>query len=72
MIRKIRTQAALALNTKPRELSFKGALNIIKSFRERDILCEKNNKIAALLQAISHKIVVNLNFILFFRIFSIY
>jgi hypothetical protein len=47
MIRKIMAQAALMRNTKPRELSFKGALNIIKSFRERGILCEGNDKMYA-------------------------
>jgi IS4 transposase len=60
MIRKIMAQAALAHNTKPRELSFKGALNIIKSFRERGILSESNDKMyTTLLQAIARKIVGN-------------
>jgi hypothetical protein len=47
-------------NTKPRELSFKGALNVIKSFRERGILFESDEKIyAALLKAIARKKVGN-------------
>jgi hypothetical protein len=60
MIRKMMVQAALIHNKKPRELSFKGALNVIKSFRERGILFESNDKIyEALLKAIARKIVGN-------------
>jgi hypothetical protein len=60
MIRKIMVQSALIHNKKPRELSFKGALNVIKSFRERGILSENNDRIyEALLRAISRKVVGN-------------
>jgi hypothetical protein len=60
MIRKIMAQSALVYNKKPRELSFKGALNVMKSFRERGLLSEGNDKIyAALLKAIARKIVGN-------------
>lgn len=60
MIRKIMVQAALVHDKKPRELSFKGALNVIKSFRERGILSESNEKIyAALLKAIVSKKIGN-------------
>jgi len=53
-------QAAITHNTYPRELSFKGALNIIKSFRERGLLSDSNDKIyAALLKAIASKKVGN-------------
>lgn len=56
MIRKIMAQAALVHNKKPRELSFKGALNVVKSFRERGILSQNNEKIyAALLKAVARK-----------------
>jgi hypothetical protein len=60
MIRKIMAQAARAYNKKPREISFKGALHIIKSFRERGILYEGNEQIyAALLTAIARKKIGN-------------
>lgn len=60
MIRKMMAQAALVHHTKPRELSFKGALNVVKSFREKGILFEKNDKIyAALLKAIARKKIGN-------------
>ncbi len=60
MIRKIMAQAALKHNKKPRELSFKGALNIIKSFREKGMLSENNDKIyEVLLKSISRKVVGN-------------
>lgn len=60
MIRKMMAQAALVHNTRPRDLSFKGALNVIKSFRERGILLESNEKIyTALLKAIARKKVGN-------------
>jgi len=60
LIRKIMAQAAHVHNKKPRELSFKGALNAIKSFREKGIFSEENEKIyAALLKAIIRKIVGN-------------
>jgi len=56
MIRKVMAQAAQTHNKKPRELSFKLALHVIKSFRELGILSENNEKIyAALLKAISRK-----------------
>ena len=35
-------QAAIRHNKKPRELSFTGALHLIKSFREAGILSENN------------------------------
>ncbi len=58
MIRKIMAQSALLHDKKPREISFKGALNLIKSFRESGILSENNEKIYfALLKAISGKTV---------------
>lgn len=58
MIRKIMVQAALKHNKKPRELSFKGALNVIISFRDRGILFENDDKIySALLKAIARKLV---------------
>jgi hypothetical protein len=60
MIRKVMVQSALKHGKKPRELSFKGALNVIVSFRDRGILCESDNKIySALLKAISRKCVGN-------------
>lgn len=60
MIRKMMAQAAFVHNTKPRELSFKGALNVVKSFRERGILFESNETIySALLNAIARKKVGN-------------
>lgn len=60
MIRKIMAQSALMYDKKPRELSFKGALNLMKSFRESGILSEDNEKIySALLKAISRKTVGN-------------
>jgi hypothetical protein len=60
LIRKIMTQAAHAHNKKPRELSFKGALHVIKSFRERGMLSESNAKFySVLLKAIARKIVGN-------------
>lgn len=60
MIRKMMAQAALIHDTRPRELSFKGALNVVKSFRERGILFENNVKdYAALLNSIARKRVGN-------------
>lgn len=38
LIRKIMAQAAYAHDRNPRELSFKGALDAVKAFRERGIL----------------------------------
>lgn len=53
-------QAAHTHNKKPRELSFKLALHVIKSFRESGILSESNEKIyAVLLKAIARKKVGN-------------
>ena len=43
-------QAAYAHDKKPRELSFKGALDAVKAFRERGILSESNEKIYAVLE----------------------
>lgn len=60
MIRKMMAQAALVHNTKPRELSFKGALHVIRAFRDRGILSECNEKIyTPLLRAIARKKVGN-------------
>lgn len=58
LIRKIMAQAAITHNKKPRELSFSGALHLIKSFREAGILSEDNDQLyTALLKAIARKIV---------------
>lgn len=60
MIRKIMMEAALKYNKKPRELSFKGALNVILSFRDRGIFLEKDDKIySTLLKAIARKRIGN-------------
>jgi hypothetical protein len=60
MIRKTMAQAACLHNKKPRELSFKLALHVIKSFRESGIFSESNEKIyGALLKAIVQKKVGN-------------
>lgn len=60
LIRKIMAQAAYAHDKKPRELSFKCALDTIKAFRERGLLSENNEKIyAALLKSIARNVVGN-------------
>ena len=60
LIRKIMAQAAFAHNKKPRELSFKLALHVIKSFRDAGILSENNpTTYRALLKAIAQKKVGN-------------
>jgi hypothetical protein len=60
LIRKIMAQAAVTHNKKPRELSFTGALHLIKSFREAGILSESNDQLySALLKGIARKIVGN-------------
>ncbi len=60
LIRKMMAQAALIHNAKPRELSFKGALNIVKSFRERGILSESNVTIySSMLKAIARKRIID-------------
>ncbi len=60
LIRKIMAQAAFTHNKKPRELSFKLALHVIKSFRDAGILSENNPIIyRAVLKAIVQKAVGN-------------
>ncbi len=60
LIRKIMAQAAFAHNKKPRELSFKLALHVIKSFRDAGILSENNPIIyKTVLKAIAQKTVGN-------------
>jgi hypothetical protein len=60
MIRKIMVEAAYLYNKKPRELSFKLALHVIKSFRESGILSVRDEKIyVALLKSIARKRIGN-------------
>lgn len=60
MIRKIMAEAAYFYDKKPRELSFKLALHVIKSFRESGILSVSDKKIyVALLKSIVRKRIGN-------------
>lgn len=60
MVRKIMAQAAFVHNKKPRDLSFKGAVHLIKSFQDKGIMTEGDNRIyATLLKAIARKKVGN-------------
>jgi hypothetical protein len=60
LIRKIMAQAALIHNKKPREISFKLALQMINAFRQAGILSEKNkDNYLRLLKAICYKKIGN-------------
>ncbi len=60
LIRKIMAQAAVVYEKKPRELSFKNALQSVRSFRDKGLLNEKNKEhYFQLLKAVASKRIGN-------------
>ncbi len=59
LVRKIIAQSANRYSKKPRELSFKLALQMIYAFRQAGIFCDKSETYYCLLKAIAYKTIGN-------------